>query len=239
VNFALFFYAPTQNIRKIHKKDRPHCALEITNQNDSRKEARVDMERSALRRLMRKRRDALPAEYRATTDRAICETLLGLAEYGRADTIFCYIGVGSEVDTLPFIRRAFAEGKRVCAPALTRDGSMEAREIADTGDVAPARFGLLEPKESCPKVPANEISFIVVPCLCCDRNGNRIGYGGGYYDRYLSLSKADAIVVCREANICEDGRITPLPHDARARAVVTERGVFRCGGAPYDADSEP
>jgi 5-formyltetrahydrofolate cyclo-ligase len=178
---------------------------------------------------MRKRRDALPAEYRAAADRAICETLLGLSEYGRADTIFCYIGVGSEVDTLPFIRRALAEGKRVCAPALTRGGAMEAREIAGAWDVAPARFGLLEPKASCPEVPADEITFIVVPCLCCDRNGNRIGYGGGYYDRYLALSKAETVVVCREENICEDGGIAPLPHDVRARVIVTERGVFRCG----------
>jgi 5-formyltetrahydrofolate cyclo-ligase len=137
------------------------------------------MERSALRKLMRERRDALSAEYRAAADRAICETLLDLPEYRRAIMIFCYIGVGSEVDTLPFIRRAFADGKRVCAPALTRGNGMEAREITGAGDLAPARFGLLEPKRVCPGVSADEISFIVVPCLCCDRNGHRIGYGGG------------------------------------------------------------
>jgi 5-formyltetrahydrofolate cyclo-ligase len=180
---------------------------------------------------MRKRRDALPAAYRTAADRAICEALLALPEYRRADTVFCYIGVGSEVDTRPFIRGALAEGKRVCAPALTRGGGMEAREIGGAGDVAPARFGLIEPKASCPRVPADAISFIVVPCLCCDREGNRIGYGGGYYDRYLAASKADTAVVCREASICEDGETAPLPHDARARIVVTERGAFRKGDA--------
>jgi 5-formyltetrahydrofolate cyclo-ligase len=177
---------------------------------------------------MRARRDALPAAYRAASDRAICELLLGLPEYRRADTVFCYIGVGSEVDTLSFIREALAAGKRVCAPALLGDKRMEAREITDAADLAPARFGLLEPKDSCRKIRASEISFIVVPCLCSDRNGNRIGYGGGYYDRYLPLTKADIAVVCREESIREDGGITPLPHDARASLVVTERGVFRC-----------
>jgi 5-formyltetrahydrofolate cyclo-ligase len=177
---------------------------------------------------MRARRDALPAEYRAAADRAIRERLLGLPEYRRADTVFCYIGVGSEVDTLPLIREALADGKRVCAPALLGDGRMEAREIAGAADLAPARFGLLEPKASCRRIRADEISLIVVPCLCCDRNGNRIGYGGGYYDRYLPLTKADIAVVCREESICADGGISPLPHDARAPLVVTERGVFRC-----------
>ncbi|MDR2354631.1 MAG: 5-formyltetrahydrofolate cyclo-ligase [Clostridiales Family XIII bacterium] len=185
------------------------------------------MERNALRKLMRERRDALPAEYRAAADLAICETLLRLSEYDRADTIFCYIGVGSEVDTLPFIQKALTEGKRVCAPALLRGGLMEARRITGAADLTPARFGLLEPKPSCPKVPADEISLIVVPCLCCDRKGNRIGYGGGYYDKYLPLAKACVAVVCREASICEDGGISPLPHDARACVVVTERGAFR------------
>jgi 5-formyltetrahydrofolate cyclo-ligase len=186
------------------------------------------MERDALRKLMRERRDALSAEYRAAADLAICERLLGLPEYSRADMIFCYIGVGSEVRTLPFIRKALAEGKRVSAPALLRGGFMEAREIAGAEDLAPARFGLLEPGAACPKVPADEISLIIVPCICCDRKGHRIGYGGGYYDKYLPLTKARVAVICREASICEDGGISPFPHDARARIVVTEGGVFRC-----------
>jgi 5-formyltetrahydrofolate cyclo-ligase len=185
------------------------------------------MERNALRKLMRERRDALPLEYRAAADRAICETLLDLPEYKRATVVFCYIGVGSEVDTLPFIQRALADGKRVCAPARTRVGFMEAREIAGAEDLTPASLGLLEPKASCPRISPDRIAFIVAPCLCCDRNGNRIGYGGGYYDRYLPLSKADVAVVCREESLCEDGGIAPLPHDARANIVVTERGAFR------------
>jgi 5-formyltetrahydrofolate cyclo-ligase len=179
---------------------------------------------------MRERRDALPAEYRAAADRAICEILLDLPEYKSADIIFCYIGVQSEIDTMPFIQKALADGKRVCAPALERGGLMKAKEITDAGDVAPTDFGLLEPAAGCPDVPAGEISLVVVPCLCCDRSGNRLGYGGGYYDRYLAVSEANIAVVCRERNICEDGGISPLPHDARADVVVTERGAFRRSG---------
>jgi 5-formyltetrahydrofolate cyclo-ligase len=194
------------------------------------------MEKNALRKLMRERRDALPEEYRAAADLAICEVLLGLPEYGRAAVIFCYVGVRNEVDTLPFIRRALADGKRVCAPASARGGLMEAKEITGAEDLAPAGFGLLEPKASCPKMPADRIAFIVAPCLCCDRNGNRLGYGGGYYDRYLALSKAAVAVVCREENICGDGEISPLPHDARADIVVTECGAFRHGAVHLDSD---
>jgi 5-formyltetrahydrofolate cyclo-ligase len=185
------------------------------------------MERNALRKLMRERRDALPADYRVASDDAIREILLGLPEYKDADMIFCYIGVQSEVDTMPFIKTALADGKRVCAPVLTRDGFMEAREITGADDVAPTGLGLIEPGPGCQKTPTDKISLVVAPCLCCDRDGNRLGYGKGYYDKYLALSNADIAVICREENICEDGEISPLPHDARADVVVTERGAFR------------
>jgi 5-formyltetrahydrofolate cyclo-ligase len=187
------------------------------------------MEKNELRKFMRARRDALSAEYRAAADRAILEALFGLPEYRKADVVFCYVGVRSEVDTLPLIERAFRDGKRVCAPALTRGGDMDAREITGVDDLALTDFGLPEPKASCSKVPADEIPFIVAPCICCDREGNRIGYGGGCYDRYLARSNATVAVLCREANICEDGGIVLLPHDAPADIVITERGVFRAG----------
>jgi 5-formyltetrahydrofolate cyclo-ligase len=188
------------------------------------------MERNALRRLMRERRDELSDVYRAASDSAICEILLDLPEYRMADMIFCYIGVRSEVDTLFFIRKALEGGKRVCAPALTRGGLMTAKEISRADDVAPADFGLFEPRPGCPETPADEISLAIVPCICCDRDGNRLGYGGGYYDRYLSRFKSDTVALCREANICGSGAISPLPHDVRAGIVVTERGAFRnCG----------
>jgi 5-formyltetrahydrofolate cyclo-ligase len=185
------------------------------------------LERNALRKLMRERRDALPAEYRAAVDRAICEILLDTPEYRRATMIFCYIGVRSEVDTMTFIQRALADGKRVCAPVLAQDGLMTAKEIRSADDIAPAGLGLLEPKDGCPETPTDDVSLAVVPCLCCDRDGNRLGYGKGYYDKYLASSKADIVALCREENICAYGDISPLPHDARAGAVVTERGAFR------------
>jgi 5-formyltetrahydrofolate cyclo-ligase len=188
------------------------------------------MERDALRKLMRERRDTLPADYRAASDRAIRDILLELPEYRDASMIFCYIGVQSEVDTMSFIMAALADGKRVCAPVLTPDGLMRAREITGENDVALTDFGLIEPKSGCPDTPTDEISLVVAPCLCCDRSGNRLGYGKGYYDKYLApVSKADIAVICREKNICEDGEILPLPHDARADVVVTERGAFRHG----------
>jgi 5-formyltetrahydrofolate cyclo-ligase len=187
------------------------------------------MERNALRKMMLERRDASPAGYREASDEAICETLLGLPEYDKARVIFCYIGVRSEVGTLSFIKKALADGKRVCAPVLEGGGVMKAKEISGPDDVAPSVLGLLEPKDGRPETPADEISLVVTPCVCCDRDGNRLGYGRGYYDRYLALSKADVVVLCRERNICEGG-IAPLPHDARADVVVTERGAFRRSG---------
>ena len=62
---------------------------------------------------------------------------------------------------------------------------MELRRIASFDDLAPGAYGIPEPKADCPAVPLDEIDFAVIPCVSCDREGHRLGQGGGFYDRYL------------------------------------------------------
>ena len=160
-----------------------------------------------------------------------CALLSALPAYAAAKTVFCYYGVGSEVDTMPFLRRALADGKTLCLPRCMpgRLGRMDACAVADAAalDTLPrGMLGIPQPADAAPAVPPAQIDFAVVPCLAAERTGARLGQGGGYYDRFLPLLRPDAarVLLCRRALLLPDGTIPLLPHDVRLPAVLTETG---------------
>jgi 5-formyltetrahydrofolate cyclo-ligase len=120
---------------------------------------------------------------------------------------------------------ARAQGKRVCVPLCTAMGVMEARAISGEGDLQSGKYDIPEPRPACPVVPPGDIDLIVTPCVCCDREGYRLGYGGGFYDRWLAESRAPAVVLCYEAMMVE--AVPREAHDQKADLVVTEAGVYR------------
>ncbi len=141
-----------------------------------------------------------------------------------------FVSFGSEVDTLPMIRKALAEGKRVAAPrAEPERRELTACEIGDAEeDLAPGAHGIREPKAHCPIVAAEEIEAVLVPAAAWGEDGYRVGYGGGYYDRFLGRVKhAHRVGLGLEVQVaCE------VPHGARDLAVdvlVTEEAVRRFG----------
>ena len=181
-------------------------------------------DKSALRRRMRAAREGWEAEYRQEADAAIARHVLASEAWRAAGTVFAYVSVGCEVDTRALIEAALREGKRVCAPRCLGKGRMEAREIAALGALVPAAYGLLEPAEDAPLVPPEEIDLILVPCLAADRSGHRLGYGGGYYDRFLESAAKPSICLCRRLTLL-DG-VPHAEHDAAVDAVATEAGMI-------------
>ena len=121
---------------------------------------------------------------RAALGLAVSRRLAALEAYRRAAVVLAFAPMGTEADITPFLRRVLADGKRLCLPACTGPGVMEAREAADLALLAPAgAYGILEPAG--PAVPPEKIDLAVVPCLAAGRDHTRLGRGGGYYDRYL------------------------------------------------------
>jgi 5-formyltetrahydrofolate cyclo-ligase len=179
-----------------------------------------------LRHEFKKRIQNLSPAEKQAADTAIQRHILSSPCYRDGSTLFCYVGVGDEIATLPLILQALADGKRVCCPRTLGNGLMEVRQIRGEADLAPGRHGLLEPNERCPLLAPEDIDFVVVPCLSCDPFGNRLGYGGGYYDRYLKrLRKNTALMaVCREKLLCQN--LPSGPHDVGLGSYVTEAGVF-------------
>jgi 5-formyltetrahydrofolate cyclo-ligase len=184
-------------------------------------------EKKLARAAARETLETLSERYRARADAAIAAQLTALPEYRAADTVFCFVGCGREIDTRPLLTDALARGKRLCVPLCTEPGKMEPREITALSDLTPGAYGILEPGEDSPRVQADEIDFTVVPCLACDCAGRRLGRGGGYYDRFLALYRAAAVLVCRERSLRPE--LPVEPHDRPVPWVLTERGLYEDG----------
>ena len=193
----------------------------------------IKEEKRMLRSRMRERAKALQPEYTESADASIFQNLTGLDLYKKAETIFCYVGRTDEINTSLIICHALEHGKCVMVPRCEERGIMHAYEIHSMGDLVEGSYGILEPARHCLKIepvqgqmkPNQEGTWLaIVPCLGATHCGHRLGYGGGYYDRYLKDIKGPKILLCREQMILE--AIPQEEHDLVIETVVTEDGIF-------------
>lgn len=151
------------------------------------------MDKKELRIKMLKMRDQQKPSVRALWDDIIYSKFTGSEHYKDAKVIFIFVSFRSEVDTHRIIRKALEDGKTVGVPkVLSKDKGMSVYRIESIDDLEEGYFGVLEPKEGCPEIPAEDIDLIVMPGAAFDRGGGRIGYGGGFYDKYLSETGTSA-----------------------------------------------
>lgn len=183
-------------------------------------------QKKKMRTEVKQYRRELPAEYCRQSDSAIFSLVTGLNAFKQADVIFCFVGTVEEVDTMPVIQEAWRLGKRVGVPLCVHKGIMEVREIFERADLQVGSYDILEPKQGLPVISPEEIELAIVPCLSCSHDGKRLGYGGGYYDRYLVRVRAPKAVVCREQLMRND--IPVDEYDLRMNLVISEDGVWRC-----------
>lgn len=187
----------------------------------------TEQEKRQLRAVMRELSARLSPRYRAAADGAIARHVLSLPEYREAETVFCFVGAGREIDTRPILERALADGKRLCVPLCTGSGEMELRQITDLEELSPGAYGIPEPPAESPAVSPDQADMAVIPCVTCSREGRRLGRGGGYYDRFLSRYRGAAVLVCRERLLRQE--IPFGPHDCPVPYVMTEAGLFEDG----------
>lgn len=142
-----------------------------------------------LRQQTKDFRRSLVGTVKEKKDRSILDRLMGLYQYQQADTLLCYVSTPIEVNTHGLIEQALAEGKRVAVPrCIEGTHNMDFYYIRSFDDLEKRTFGVLEPKlPQCPKVTDFQGSICVVPALLYDLKGFRLGYGAGYYDRFLSV----------------------------------------------------
>jgi 5-formyltetrahydrofolate cyclo-ligase len=155
------------------------------------------------------------------------QQLVSLEEFARADCIALYAPAHNETDTAGILEAAFVAGKRVLYPALC-DDRMVFRQVAGLEDLAAGRFGILEPCSTGCDHQADEPDLIVVPGVAFDLSGHRIGYGKGFYDRFLQHPgrKGHLIGLCHDFQLI-GGAIPAEEHDIRMELIVTDQRVVR------------
>lgn len=200
------------------------------------------MKQSIRQSIIAARQKLAPAE-RAEFSREITLRILNLPSYKEAGTVLGYMSFGAEFDTRAFVQQALQDGKQVLLPKVNNDTrQLDLYRVSDLQqDLAPGMWDIPEPRaERCVRVDALErVDFILLPGVAFGRDGSRLGYGGGFYDKLLARMNTDA----------ENGRvsagspalvaaafdmqlITKIPQEATDRKVewlLTENEVIDCG----------
>ena len=181
-------------------------------------------DKKSLRKRYLAARAALAPAEKQRIDCGITENILQSTLYARADCIFCYVSTAEEIDTRAILETALRDGKTVCVPLCGKGGSMSARKITALSDLRTGHYGILEPSDTAEELAPENIDLILAPALSCDRSGYRLGYGGGYYDRFLAKTHAACAALCASARLAD-----ALPHedfDRRCDYIITEREVL-------------
>ena len=186
--------------------------------NEARK-GQKDMYRQKARRLF-KDQQGMRTQMSGRVEKQV---LSGLP-YKAANTLFCYVGTERELETRSLILRAMLAGKRVCVPRCEENGEMTARYITSMDDLQPGRFGIDEPSADAPIADKADIDLAIVPCAVCDGDLNRLGWGKGYYDRYLADTAMEKAALCPSLLIVQ--RLYPNGTDVAMDFVITEDRAY-------------
>lgn len=187
------------------------------------------LEKQRLREERLAAREVLSEQERSVLDDRITQKLLATSEYAEATTVLTYVSVSSEVSTRMFIECALRDGKTVTVPRCLPGHCLEFVAIASLEQLVEAPFNLLEPSRELPALTEdqNNNSICIVPALLVDTKGYRLGYGAGFYDRFLSTYPGKKICLAYQQNLSR----TTLPHtafDVAVDVVITESDVLTC-----------
>ncbi|MBF0947004.1 MAG: 5-formyltetrahydrofolate cyclo-ligase [Atopobium sp.] len=189
----------------------------------------VATEKQRLREERLAARETLSEQERCVLDNCITQKLLASPEYAEATTVLTYVSVSSEVSTRMFIERALCDGKTVAVPRCLPGHRLEFVAIASVEQLVAAPFNLLEPAKELPALTEDQKnnSICIVPALLVDTKGYRLGYGAGFYDRFLSTYPGKKICLAYQQNLSRE----MLPHtafDVAVDMVITESNVLTC-----------
>ncbi len=171
-------------------------------------------------------RDGLSAAYRDGASLKILEALLRLPDYERIRRVFLFCSVGSEPATTPWMERFWRDEKQVACPRTSSGGHMEFYRVRSIADCAPGRYGIPEPMEGCPLLVPDEDTWVLTPGLLFDGRGYRIGYGGGFYDRYMTRFPEAHYIGVGFADQYREENWPVSPFDRRIERLVTDLGVY-------------
>lgn len=159
-------------------------------------------------------------------DEQININLINFKAFQNAKTVFCYVSLKDEVSTDLIIKSALFYGKQVAVPCCKDDkGNMEFYLINSLSDLKIGSFGIREPDiDKCIMLNDFDNSVCIVPAVCFDKHGNRLGYGKGYYDRFLNLFTSCSIGLCYNDFVLDEIPVDDF--DKQVDYIITEKGII-------------
>lgn len=183
------------------------------------------MDKEECRRQLLQKRNEMPAEEGRKHSLAICEKLKELDSFHH---VMVYLATDRECDPDPYIDFLRERGVAVYVPVCTGKGTMEASLLLDPQrDLEIGTFGIRAPKKEAQRfTPPEQLDAVIVPGVGFDRKGNRLGFGGGFYDRFLPRTRPDCrkIAICYEMQLLENAY--PEEHDFPMDQIITEKNVL-------------
>lgn len=173
--------------------------------------------KKALRKELIRRRKNMPQDVKSAADADIFEQLIPLVD--KASAVFTYASASIEVDTRRLIAYCLENGIPVATP-VSGDTELTFYFINSADELSSGRYGIDEPTNRTAQAVPDENSLCIVPALCADGTGLRLGYGKGYYDRYLADFRGRSVIVCYSGFRME---VPSEPHDRRADMTIFDR----------------
>lgn len=158
----------------------------------------------------------------------IVDKIAGLSQYKSAEIIMAYMDFNNEVKTYEFLKKCISDGKRIALPRVVDLNDMIALEVKDLeNDLEPGKYGISEPKaHKCSVVNPEDIDLVIIPGIVFDTNKSRLGYGNGYYDRFLINIKSNCIKIAFAFDMQIADCLPSLPHDIKMDMIITENRVI-------------
>lgn len=177
-----------------------------------------------IRKQFLEKRDWLSADLIEISSRQIRKNLGKIEQYRKAQTIACYHSTGSEVRTHEIMQEILSHGKILALPRV-KGQDLVFCQVKKFEDLEKGEFGIMEPKQYCPVV--DRFDLIIVPAVAMAKNGQRLGYGMGFYDRFLADKKIPVIALAYSQSIAKN-----IPHsedDVLVSIIITEDEIIHSG----------
>lgn len=194
----------------------------------------IAKQRESIRSEIAQQRDSITPSQRTMLSKQIISNLSEWIEqqeksgYGFTfDAVMVYLSMKSEVETWKLVETGLKQDRKIIAPVVdTNSGNLIPKRIQNLdNDLIRHTYGMFEPKDSCPDFPPDKLQLILVPGLAFDRKGYRIGYGKGFYDRFLpSCPNAVTVGIAYQLQIVDD--TYPQPWDVPVQHIFTEHGLL-------------
>ncbi len=181
-----------------------------------------------LRKKLIALRDALPENQRNVKSRVIASKFLNIKNYEEAKNILLFYPFGSEIDTRLIIFDALQKNKKVILPKIIAKKYIELYFVGDLKkELKPGTYNIMEPSSLCQRAFPEEVDLAVIPGVCFDKNFNRLGYGGGFYDQLIPQLRKMTLKIspCFDMQLVEN--IPVYAYDMKINVIITEKKILK------------